>query len=176
MTDTASRRVAGEWAHFTPHLPEVIDDPYPAFRWLRHNAPAFYVESEDIWVLSRYDDVVAAARDPQTFSQTESVGYSRHRGKGLALTALDPPDHTELRRLTAPIFSPRSVATHRADAVALLDELLDDAIDAPETGELRRGCGQPLPLAAGRRDDGPARSRPSPDQGRRHGRLAGHGR
>jgi cytochrome P450 len=131
MTDTASRRVEGEWAHFTPHLPDVIDDPYPAFRWLRQNAPAFYVDSEDIWVLSRYDDVVAAARDPQTFSQTESVGYSRHRGKGLALTALDPPDHTELRRLTAPIFSPRAVATHRADAVALLDELLDDAIDAP---------------------------------------------
>ena len=87
------------WAHFTPHLPEVIEDPYPAFRWLRDHAPAFHVVSEDIWVLSRYADVVAAARDPLTYSQTESVGYSRHRGKGLALTALDPPDHTELRRL-----------------------------------------------------------------------------
>ena len=136
MTDAASSLVdEGSdqgWAHFTPHLPEVIEDPYPAFRWLRSHAPAFHVVGEDIWVLSRYDDVVAAARNPLTYSQTESVGYSRHRGKGLALTALDPPDHTELRRLTAPIFSPRAVLTHRAAAVALLDELLDDAVDASE--------------------------------------------
>ena len=86
MTDTASSLVDESsdqgWEHFTPHLPEVIDDPYPAFRWLREHAPAFHVVSEDIWVLSRYDDVVAAARDPLTYSQTESVGYSRHRGKG----------------------------------------------------------------------------------------------
>ena len=28
---------------FTPHLAEVIQDPYPAFRWLRDEAPVFYV-------------------------------------------------------------------------------------------------------------------------------------
>ena len=48
MTDTASSLVhetGPGWAHFTPHLPEVIDDPYPAFRWLRQHAPAFHVVS-----------------------------------------------------------------------------------------------------------------------------------
>ena len=119
--------VAG-WAHFTPHLPEVVADPYPAFRWLRDHAPAFYVAPEDIWVLSRYDDVVAAARQPATFSQTEGVGYSRRRGVSLSLTANDAPYHTELRRATAPLFSPRAIAEHRAAAVALLDGLLDGAM------------------------------------------------
>ena len=113
------------WAHFTPHLPEVIDDPYPAFRWLRRHAPAFHVESEDIWVLSRHADVQAAARDFATFSQLEGVGYSRNYG-GLGLTSLDPPHHTEMRRLTAPLFSPRAVKQHRAQAVAVLDRLLDE--------------------------------------------------
>ena len=109
MTEVATR----SWAHFTPHLPEVIEDPYPAFRWLRDEAPVFHVESEDIWVLSRYADIVSAARNPRIFSQTESVGYARNRGAGKALTALDPPRHTEVRRLTAPLFSVRAVAAHR---------------------------------------------------------------
>ena len=113
------------WEHFTPHLPEVIEDPYPAFRWLRHHAPVFYVASEDIWVLSRHADIQAAARDFQTFSQLEGVGYAREHG-GLGLTSLDPPHHTEMRRLTAPLFSPRAVKQHRAQAVGdvlLLDEV-----------------------------------------------------
>jgi len=58
---------------FTPHQREFIEDPLPAYRWLRDDAPVFHVVSEDIWILSRYVDVVAAARDWHTFSQRESV-------------------------------------------------------------------------------------------------------
>jgi cytochrome P450 len=120
------------WSHFTPHLPELIDDPYPAFRWLRHHAPCFYVESEDIWAVSRYDDVVAAARDPGTFSNEEGVGYNRDRQSGLALTNIDPPHHTTLRRLTAGFFTPAAVAAQAGAIGALLDGLLDDAFAAGE--------------------------------------------
>ena len=56
--------------------------------------------------MSRYDDVVAAARDPSTFSNDEGVGYSRNREAGVALTNIDPPHHTTLRRLTAGFFTP----------------------------------------------------------------------
>jgi cytochrome P450 len=123
---------AAGWEHFTPHLPELIEDPYPAFRWLRDHAPCFHVESEDIWAVSRYDDVVAAARDPASFSNEEGVGYNRNRESGLALTNIDPPHHTTLRRLTAGFFTPAAVAA-RADAIgALLDGLLDDAFAAGE--------------------------------------------
>ncbi len=118
------------WARFTPHLPEVIADPYPAFRWLRDNAPVFHVESEDIWVLSRYDDVVAAARTPSVFSQTEGVGYSRRPNTSLSLTAIDPPYHSELRRTTSTMFTPRAVTAHREAAVTVLDDLLDTAFAA----------------------------------------------
>jgi cytochrome P450 len=118
---------ADEWKAFTPHDPEFVADPMPAYRWLRDNAPVFHVRAEDIWLLSRYDDILAAARDWNTFSQRESVGYSRVRDPRPVLTAADPPLHTELRRLTAPLFTPRAVADHRATAAALLDGLLDQA-------------------------------------------------
>ena len=118
------------WAHFTPHLPEVIDDPYPAFRWLRQHAPVFHVESEDIWVLSRHADIQAAARDFATFSQT---------GRGRLLAQLRRPrSHRRWTRrttprcagLTAPLFSPRAVKQHRGQAVAVLDRLLDQVFAA----------------------------------------------
>ena len=118
---------AAGWEHFTPHLPELIDDPYPAFRWLRHHEPCLFVPSEDIWAVSRYDDVVAAARDPSTFSNDEGVGYSRNREAGVALTNIDPPHHTTLRRLTSWFFTPAAVRAHAGEIAALLDRLLDDA-------------------------------------------------
>lgn len=115
---------------FTPHQPDFIADPLPAYRWLRDDAPVFHVESEDIWILSRYDDVVAAARDWHTFSQRESVGYSRVKDPRPVLTATDPPQHTELRSHTAALFTPRAVDAWRAEMELLLDELLDAAFAA----------------------------------------------
>jgi beta-dihydromenaquinone-9 omega-hydroxylase len=132
MDEHASTTGVAGWEHFTPHLPELIEDPHPAFRWLRHNAPCFYVEGEDIWAVSRYQDIVAAARDPETFSNEEGVGYNRDRETGLALTNIDPPHHTTLRRLTAGFFTPAAVARHSGAMGALLDGLLDDAFMAGE--------------------------------------------
>ena len=44
------------------------DDPYPTYKWMRDNDPAHYSEVEDIWVLSRYADVVDAFKDWKTWS------------------------------------------------------------------------------------------------------------
>jgi cytochrome P450 len=118
------------WSQFNPHLPEFVEDPLPAYRWLRDEAPVFHVESEDIWILSRYDDIVAAVRDWQTFSQRESVGYSRVKDPRPVLTATDPPLHTTLRRHTSGMFTPRAVSVLRSRAVDLLDQLLDEAFEA----------------------------------------------
>ena len=143
MTASEQNTTLADWSHFTPHLPEFIADPYAAFRWLRDHEPAFYVAAEDIWVLSRYDDVVAAAHDPKAFSQTEGVGYSRRKGVSLSLTANDAPYHTEMRRATAPLFSPRAIAEHRSAAVTLLDELLDQAFAATESVNFAEAVSNP---------------------------------
>jgi cytochrome P450 len=131
------------WESFTPHRPEFIADPLPAYRWLRRNAPVFHVESEDIWVLSRHADVAAAARDWTRFSQRESVGYSRIKDPRPVLTATDPPLHTELRRHTAPLFTPRAVATYRPDAAALLDSLLDPLLETGQSANFADGVANP---------------------------------
>lgn len=47
--------------------PEVIEDPFPFYAWLREEGPAHRLENGS-FVVSRYDDIVAIVRDPETFS------------------------------------------------------------------------------------------------------------
>jgi cytochrome P450 len=55
----------------------VLADPYPWYRWLRRAAPCCYSPERDIWVVSRYDDVVGVMRDHETFSSSQGVGFER---------------------------------------------------------------------------------------------------
>lgn len=47
---------------------EFIANPYPTYRLLRENDPVHYSNAWGVWVLTRYDDVVAILRDPKRFS------------------------------------------------------------------------------------------------------------
>src|SRR5438093_13500107 len=74
-----------------------LDDPYPVYSRLRDEAPAYHDERLDLWALSRFDDVQAAAKDWETFST--SLGgfgndvddtYQLFLPAG-ALAGVDPP-------------------------------------------------------------------------------------
>jgi cytochrome P450 len=101
---------------FEPRSGEGWRDPFPMYRRLRDEDPVHHVERGDYWVLSRFADVFAAARDPATFSSASGLtfAYDDMRTAGLEEVApmvmLDPPEHTAFRRLVAHGFTPRSVA------------------------------------------------------------------
>ena len=87
---------------------------------LRDHDPAHHVErpgGRDYWVLSRHEDVIAAAVDTATYSSAQglTVEYDELETIGLAdnrpLVMLDPPDHTAFRKLVARGFTPRQVST-----------------------------------------------------------------
>jgi cytochrome P450 family 142 subfamily A polypeptide 1 len=46
-------------------------DPYPAFAWMRKNAPVYYDEANDIFGVASYADVKTLGTDPATFSNAE---------------------------------------------------------------------------------------------------------
>jgi len=82
-------------------------DPFPAFAWMRRHAPAYYDEPNDIWGVTRYEDVRAIGQDPQTFSST---GGTRPNMALPHMIDMDAPEHRRRRRLVSAGFTPQAVA------------------------------------------------------------------
>jgi cytochrome P450 len=67
-------------------------------------------------------------------------------GAGLSFLELNPPDHTRLRRLATPAFSPKQMAGYAARIEKTVHQLIDDL---PQTGrvDLVPAFAAPLPIA-----------------------------
>jgi cytochrome P450 len=135
-----------------------IDDPYPAYAWLREHAPVRKTRlpnGVEAYLVTRYGDVRAVLADPR-LSKNAAVSYpgwqpgrtgipGEHRsGIAAHLLNLDPPDHTRLRRLVAKAFTPRRVADFEPRVVEIADRLLDAF--GPEPVDLVRAYAFPLPV------------------------------
>jgi cytochrome P450 len=103
-------------------------DPHAVWRRLRDEAPVYYNPVHDFYALSRFADVDAAHRDPQTFSSAHGTVLELMGPEKQALELMifmDPPDHTRLRRLVSKAFTPRRIAVLEQDIRALCADLLD---------------------------------------------------
>jgi cytochrome P450 len=115
-------------------------NPYPVFHRLRDEAPVYWSEAWQAWVLTRYADVRTMLRDVEHFSNVGRQAklleqlpaearrrlhpLEQHYTRG-GFSNLDPPEHTRLRALINLAFTPRMVEQLREPIQALVDELLD---------------------------------------------------
>jgi cytochrome P450 family 130 len=135
---------------FEPRSGEGWRDPFPMYRRLRDEDPVHHVERGDYWVLSRFADVFAAARDPATFSSASGLtfAYDDMRAAGLEEVApmvmLDPPEHTAFRRLVARGFTPRHVVEIEPAVRAFVVERLE-RLRAAGGGDVVAELLKPLP-------------------------------
>jgi cytochrome P450 len=107
------------------------DDPYPYYRELRDTEPVHYSESEDLWVLTRYDDVYNAFKDWRTWSSARRGNLINDMPErlGKTLGTSDPPKHTFTRRLINKAFTPQVVTSLEPKIVALARGLSKNARD-----------------------------------------------
>jgi pimeloyl-[acyl-carrier protein] synthase len=135
-----------EPVQFNPLLPEVIEDPYPLYHRLRAEDPV-HQSPAGMWVLSRYDDVAVALRDPRFgrrgFQELISARFGQ-AGFGPSMLLQDPPDHTRLRTLVSKAFTPRAVEGLRGQIQQMVDRLLDAVADGGEM-DLIADLAYPLP-------------------------------
>ena len=102
---------------FVPRSAEGWRDPFSMYADLRDTDPAHHVVDGNYWVLSRHADVIEAARDTETFSSAQGLTFTYDDLASVGLDEiapmvfLDPPDHTEFRRLVARGFTPRQVTS-----------------------------------------------------------------
>ncbi|BBX00982.1 cytochrome [Mycolicibacterium moriokaense] len=104
-------------------------DPYEVWRRLRDEAPVYYNEEYDFYALSRFDDVMSASLDTETFSSEHGVTLDgitpEPWASPKAMIMMDPPDHTAMRKMVNRTFF-RSKVAHLEDRVrTLCREYLD---------------------------------------------------
>ncbi|MGW8814384.1 cytochrome P450 [Gordonia terrae] len=92
---------------FDQHDQAYASDSSARFRELRDKCPvAHSPHYGGFWVLSRYEDVAAAARDPKLFSSEQGVSLPRlNAGVPLPPLETDPPRHAFFRQVLQPEFS-----------------------------------------------------------------------
>ena len=114
-------------------------DPYPLLHRMRREAPVYWSNLLNGWVLTRYEDVVSTLRDhrllssagrmtilldqlPQTMRENVRMVDAHYAA---TLPFLNPPDHTRIRGLVSKAFSPRVIEALRPEIQAIADGLLD---------------------------------------------------
>ena len=130
---------------------------------MRIQSPVHQLSGTNVFLITRYDDIVAAARDTETFSNefvspgiALGQGSSEISGELAAIRATgypqvptmltrDDPAHSRFRRLTTRAFSARRIDSWTADIERICNGLIDGFIDAGEV-EFVSAFAVPLPV------------------------------
>ncbi len=142
-------------ARFTLRSGDTWRDPWSMYTALResdpvHRAVPEHRPEDDYYVLSRYADVYAAVRDPETFSSAQglTVDYNNLSEIGLGenrpFVFTDAPDHTVFRRRVAKGFTPRQVQEIRPAVEKFVIERLE-GLRAAGGGDISVELFKPLP-------------------------------
>lgn len=137
--------------------PGFVADPFPLYRQLREDGPvrrAVIAGGLEAWLVTRYEDGLAALSDPRLSSDIHDASDTRlmrqlpatERESMLRnMLRSDPPDHTRLRRLVSKTFTARRVAELRPRVQAISDRLLDAVVPVGRA-DLVEDFALPLPV------------------------------
>ncbi|MBS1878698.1 MAG: cytochrome P450 [Actinobacteria bacterium] len=146
--------------HFDPLAEDQLLDPYPLYDRMREEAPVFWSDPQQLFVVTRYDDVLAVLRDHRVFSSHNSVRSSLAppapevaavlaTGHSLSptLTDSDEPVHGRLRGLVNRAFTHQRVAEMEEPVRAAANGLID-AFYADAEADVIDQFGWSLPITA----------------------------
>jgi cytochrome P450 len=148
MTTCARHPSLDSWGDFDR------DDPFPLFAQVRSAAPvhkATLADGHPAWLVVGHEEARAALNDPRlskdmhaALARSGEVVAEGLPGPALArhMLAVDPPDHTRLRRLAMPAFSRRRIDRLEARVRSIVDHLIDLLV-------ARAGTDRPVDLVAG---------------------------
>lgn len=123
-----------------------INEPYTTYSWMRENAPAYWDSINELWGISRYDDIVEIERRKDVFinSDQNKGGYRPNLPADQAIIGLDDPLHSLRRNLVSRRFTIKAVADKEAAIRSVVTGLLDAAL-AKGNAEVIADLASPLP-------------------------------
>lgn len=137
--------------------PKLLADPHPTLRQMRKESPVYWSEAIQAWVLTRYEDVIAAFRDARLSNQRMDLIVRfqlRNSDTSLAkdfervglqqMLFKDGAEHHRLRVLGNRGFTPSMLARTRPMIQRVVDGLLDKVQGAGRM-DVAADFTQPLP-------------------------------
>lgn len=121
----------------------LINDPYPQFARIRDMGSAVWVESANIHLVTRFEDIHTVERNQAVFAST-NPGSLMNKVMGHSLMRKDFKDHTRERKAVEPVFRPGKVKAHMAPHFHALVEELIDAFIADGKADLFPSFAAPL--------------------------------
>ena len=109
--------------------PEVKRDPFPLLRRLRKEDPIHYVESSDLWLVSRYEDISNLYSEPRLTGDRRQWTHYVQPDEGSffrwiddhGLMALDRKSHAMQRKLLGSGLSPRGISSMEKKIRSVVD-------------------------------------------------------
>lgn len=115
--------------YYDPFDYDVDADAQAIWRRMRDVAPVYWNDRYEFFALSRYDDVLRATTDTQTFSSTHSTSLDLMTPDVSPLAAsmmiyMDPPQHSWHRKVVSRAFTPRTLSALEERVTRLCCSLL----------------------------------------------------
>ena len=142
--------------------PDVIADPYAYYGRLRDEAPVYWNELYQLWVVTSYEHVVWLTRHHELFSSAvfkndPRPAYPDINESDLGLYEYvrnyqadqfiqhDRPEHLEMRKVVHGYFTPKSMEAWRPFVQSAIKDLLDAAEEKGRM-DVMRDFATPLPV------------------------------
>ncbi|OBK86204.1 cytochrome P450 [Mycolicibacter sinensis] len=119
--------------------------------WQRPVEDAWYPEPDDpgYWAILRRDDIIDVSRRNDVFVSRYGVNFETlppHMVRASqSILGMDPPDHTQIRRLVSAAFTPRQVRRIQEQIEANAREIVDGIVGKGEV-EFVSECAALLPM------------------------------
>jgi cytochrome P450 len=121
--------------------------PYETWRRLRDEAPVYHNDRFGFWALSRFEDVLAASLDTETFSSAQGITLDTI-GEPIPfpiMIMMDPPLHDAFRKVVSRAYTPRRIASLEDRIRQLSADYLDPFV-GEEGFDFVRDFGMRLPV------------------------------
>src|SRR6185437_3047711 len=108
-----------------------VHDPYSTYAWMREHAPVYWDATNELWGISRYDDIVEIEKRNDIFSNADPThGYRPKIGADPSIIGLDDPLHAARRKIVSRRFTPRAVGGWESHVREVVCSLIDAAVAA----------------------------------------------
>jgi len=131
-------------------------DPPPEYKRLRKEAPVCPVRTWDgntPWLITRYEDVLAALGDPRLSLDSSLPGFphtspasAARQGRPLPFPFLPEAEYRAQRAMLVPEFAPRRMEALRPRIQQTVDEVLDAMLAGPRPADLISAFALPVSM------------------------------